>query len=129
MKKNLKYLLAAALLLSAFLAAVNLSRQQPETEIIRKLSGLRLSLELYRMKEKSLPRDFSEVVKKGYLEDIPVIKLKWRPGNSSMKHRASFRPENTGSWAYVNDPKDENFGLIHIDSLEKDPRGRYWSEL
>lgn len=104
-----------------------LRKQNSEDEVIRKLSGLRLSLLLYKMKYKDFPAEFENVIKAGYLEDVPEIKLKWKFKSKKVNQYDSLKFNNTGTWAYINNPLDKNFGLIYIDSIEKDTKGRYWS--
>jgi len=127
-RKSIIFLISIIMICSYFIYT-NLKVQYTEAEIIRKLAGLRISLELYKIKFKSYPTKFEEVIKNGYLEDIPEIKLKWHFKNKKIKHYNSIKFNNSGTWAYVNNPYDDNFGTVYIDSTGKDSKGRYWSWL
>ncbi len=125
MKKNL--ILAAAALLAAG-GGYYISGGMGAAEVVRKLSGLRLSLELYSQEYKRLPASFGETLRAGTLEEAPALKLPGHLRRSSVKDTPSMLIRDSGGWAYVNDPKDRAFGLLYIDCSHKDERGRFWSE-
>ncbi len=125
MKKKL-ILIAAALLTAG--GGYYISSGMEAAEVVRKLSGLRVSLELYRQENKRLPASFGETLRTGTLEEAPALKLPGHLKNSSVKDTPSMLIRDTGGWAYVNDPKDRAFGLLYIDCAHKDGKGRFWSE-
>lgn len=119
--------LAAAALLSAA-ALFYLSRGMEAAEVVRRLSGLRISLELYRQQYKKLPPSFGETLRAGTLEEAPALKLPWHLKNSAVRDTPTMEIKDTGGWAYVNGPGEPAFGLLYIDCSHKDERGRFWSE-
>jgi hypothetical protein len=128
MRKLFTFLLAAAALAAAASWLLWLRGGMDAAEGVRKLSGLRLSAELYRQQHKKAPASFIETLRSGTLEVVPQLKLRGHLGASSVKDRPSFSVQDTGGWAYVNNPKDPAFGLVFIDCAHKDERGRFWSE-
>ncbi len=126
MEKRVLALMAASLL--AAWAGYHYIHGMEADEVVRKLAGMRVSLELYRQEYRRLPASFRETLKAGVLEEAPALKLSRHLKVSSVKDTPSMLIKDTGSWAYVNDPKDPNFGLIYIDCAHKDEKGRYWSE-
>ncbi len=119
---------AAAALAAALLLLLRLASGMTAGEAVRKLSGLRMALELYRMEYKAPPAAFGDLVRSGKLEQPPELKLSWHRGSSAVRNTPSMTITDTGGWAYVNDPKDPAFGLIYIDCTHRDERGRFWSE-
>jgi hypothetical protein len=97
-------------------------------EVIRKLSSLRLALALYGAEHKSPPADFADALTSGKLEAVPELKLRGHFYSSKVRNVPAMGITDSGDWAYVNDPKDKNFGLAYIDCSHKDEKGRYWSE-
>lgn len=127
MTKAKKALLAAAAALCAGAFWYMAFAQTPVPEALRKLSGLRVAAELYRQDKGSRPRDYGEVLAKGKLEEVPRLKLKWRPACSKVVNYAALKPAGTGCWGYVADPASPDFGSVFIDSPGKDPEGRHWT--
>lgn len=125
MKKNL--VLAAAALL-AVCGGYYLRGGMEAAEVIRKLSSLRVSLELYRQEYKRLPASFSETLRTGTLEEAPALKLPGHLKRSSVRDTSSMSIKDSGGWAYVNNPGDPAFGLLYIDCAHRDEKGRFWSE-
>ena len=97
-------------------------------EVVQKLGGLRIAITLYSMEEKGAPAAFESVLRAGQLEGTPPLKLPWHLKSSRVRNSPAFRIKDTGGWAYVNNPKDPDFGLLYIDCSHKDPKGRFWSE-
>lgn len=95
--------------------------------VMRNLSGLRLSAEFFRSSHGRMPNNFEEVINAGNLEEIPKLKLKWHFAKRRINLRDGHKIKNTGSWAYVNNPKSPFFGTVFIDSDGKDNKDRYWS--
>lgn len=124
---NKKLILGAAALLAAG-SGYYISGGMEAAEVVRKLSGLRVSLELYRQEYKRLPASFGETLRTGTLEEAPALKLPGHLRNSSVKDTPSMLIRDSGGWAYVNDPGDRAFGLLYIDCAHKDEKGRFWSE-
>lgn len=120
-------ILAAAALLCA-LAFRYLGRGMEAAEVVRRLSGLRVSLELYRQQYKKLPPSFGETLRAGTLEEAPALKLPWHLETSAVRDTPTMLIKDTGGWAYVNGPGDPAFGLLYIDCSHKDEKGRFWSE-
>ncbi len=128
MRRKFTVLLAAAALLAAGGAVFRLREGMGAQEVIRKLGALRISAELYRLDRKHFPLTFADTVRSGKLEAVPRLKLRWHPACDSVRDVRSAEITGSGCWAYVNDPKNPDFGLIYIDSAGKDEKGRYWSE-
>lgn len=97
-------------------------------EVIRKLSSLRLALALYGVEHKGPPADFAEVLSSGKLEAVPELKLRRHFKSRKVRNVPAMKITDSGGWAYVNDPKNKDFGLAYIDCSHKDEKGRYWSE-
>ncbi len=119
--------LAAAVLVAAW-AAFYFYRGMEAAEVVRKLAGLRVSLELYRQEYKRLPASFGDTLKAGTLEEAPALKLPRHLKDSSVRDTPSMLIKDSGGWAYVNAPSDPAFGLLYIDCSHKDEKGRFWSE-
>ena len=120
-------ILAAAALLSAW-GFRYLSRGMEAAEVVRRLSSMRVSLELYRQQYKKLPASFSETLRAGTLEEAPALKLPGHLEKSRVLDTPAMLIKDTGGWAYVNAPGDPAFGLLYIDCSHKDEKGRFWSE-
>ena len=120
-------ILAAAALLSAW-GFRYLSRGMEAAEVVRRLSGMRVSLELYRQQYKKLPASFAETLRAGTLEEAPALKLPGHLRKSKVLDTPAMVIKDTGGWAYVNGPGDPAFGLLYIDCAHKDEKGRFWSE-
>lgn len=99
----------------------------PTDTIIKKLSGLRMAVILFKLEKKRYPADFKEVLINGNLEAIPEIKLNMHVHRKTIKQVDEIKYKDTGTWVYVNNPKSPNFGTVFIDCVHKDPKGRYWS--
>ena len=127
MNKKILALAGAAALLAVW-GEVHLSRGMDAAEVVKKLSGMRLSLELYRQEYKRLPASFKETLRAGTLEEAPGLKLSLHLKTSSVRDTPSMLIKDTGGWAYVNEPGDPDFGLLYIDCAHKDEKGRVWSE-
>ncbi len=97
-------------------------------EVVRKLSSLRLALALYSAEHKSLPADFGTILSSGKLEAVPELKLRRHFKNGKVRNMPEMKITDSGGWAYVNNPKDKDFGLAYIDCSHRDEKGRYWSE-
>lgn len=119
-------IVAAAL--AAALTVLYLSRGMGAAEVIKRLSGLRLSLELYRQQYRKLPASFGETLRSGTLEAAPALKLPGHFRSSSVRDAPAMLIKDTGGWAYVNGPGDPDFGLLYIDCAHRDAKGRSWSE-
>ena len=117
------------LLLLAAAGLVRLRARMPASDVMRKLSGMRVALTLYRLEYKTPPGSFEQVLAAGKLETVPAIKLAWHRGSAQVLNVPSFKFRDTGAWAYVNDPAAAQFGLVYIDCTHKDEKGRFWSEL
>ncbi|OGR78591.1 MAG: hypothetical protein A2X32_04905 [Elusimicrobia bacterium GWC2_64_44] len=128
MRKYFTFFLGAAALAAAVSWLLWLRGGMDAAEGVRKLSGMRVALELYRQQHKKLPTSFAETLRAGTLEMAPQLKLRGHLGCSSVADYPSMRIKDTGGWAYVNDPADPAFGLVFIDCAHKDERGRFWSE-
>ncbi len=120
-------ILITASILAFFLPYMG--RQQSEAEIVRKLSAVRLALTLYNVNHNKKPATPYELIKAGYLEDIPVLKLRWKMPSNEVELMDSMSIKNTGRWAYVKNPNSPDFGLFYIDSAASDRKGRPWSLL
>lgn len=127
MNKKILALAGAAALLAVW-GEFHLSRGMDAAEVVKKLSGMRLSLELYRQEYKRLPASFKETLRAGTLEEAPLLKLSLHLRTSSVRDTPSMLIKDTGGWAYVNDPRDPDFGLLYIDCAHRDEKGRFWSE-
>ncbi|MCX5785414.1 MAG: hypothetical protein NTX59_06980 [Elusimicrobia bacterium] len=130
MKKRVivKYILAIAIALAGVSRVFNYFHSMNAAEVIRKLAALRISLELYRLDKGRLPVHFSDVAVNGNLEAVPDLKLKRHFKSSTVKNVPYYKITDSGSWAYVNDPKSPDFGLVFIDCSHADEKGRAWSE-
>ncbi|OIO05254.1 MAG: hypothetical protein COX65_09590 [Elusimicrobia bacterium CG_4_10_14_0_2_um_filter_56_8] len=123
-----KFLALAAVITAGTWSAYFISYGMPPADVVRKLSGLRLSLELYRQQYKRLPASFEETLRAGTLEAPPELKLSGHLKRASVKDTGAMVIKDTGGWAYVNNPQDPDFGLLYIDCSHKDLKGRFWSE-
>ena len=128
MKKKTLLALAAAAALCAAWGGYYYRFGMEAPEVIRKLSGLRMAVALYKLEHKGLPGAFEDTVKEGALEAAPALKLPRHAGSSGVRGVSSFEIKDTGAWAYVNNRQDPDFGLVFIDCSHKDEKGRYWSE-
>lgn len=128
MKKILGITAAALLALAACGTGWIQLRGMGAAEVIRKLSTLRLALALYGAEHKGPPADFATVLSSGKLEAVPELKLRGHFYRSAVRNVPAMRITDSGGWAYVNDPKNKDFGLAYIDCSHKDEKGRYWSE-
>jgi hypothetical protein len=128
MKKTISALLALAAVLSVLWALHYLQGGMDAAEVVRKLSGMRISVELYRQEHRKLPASFADTLREGTLEEAPELKLPGHFKTSRVRDTPSMLITNTGGWAYVNDPADPAFGLVYIDSARRDERSRFWSE-
>ena len=122
-----KTALAAAALLAAFAVAYCLYGMRAAA-VIRKLSGMRMAVALYSLENKRPPAAFENTLASGKLEAAPYLKLSRHSGSSAVRNVPAFEVKDTGGWAYVNDPKDRNYGLVFIDCSHADEKGRFWSE-
>ncbi len=121
--------MAAAAALAAFgVFAHYLYSGMGAAEVVRKLAGLRLSLALYAQEHKCPPPAFEYTVRDGKLEAPPLLKLPRHFRASSVRNVSSLKITDSGTWAYVNNPKDADFGLLFIDCSHKDEKGRFWSD-
>jgi hypothetical protein len=123
-----KTIAAAAALSAAFAFGWHFTHGMGAQEAIRKLSGLRICLALYAAEHKPPPADFNEMLRSGRLDGIPYLKLRGHLGHAAVRQTPVRDIRDTGSWAYVNDPKSHDFGLVYIDSSQRDEKGRFWSE-
>jgi len=123
-----KYAVLATTALLAAWGCGYFIRGMEAAEVVRKLAGMRVSLELYRQEYRRLPASFSETLRAGTLEEAPALKLPRHLKSSSVKDMPSRLIKDTGGWAYVNNPGDPDFGLLYIDCAHRDEKGRYWSE-
>lgn len=128
MKRVFVAVLSAAALLAAAWGLLWLRGGMDAAEAVRKLSGLRMSLELYKQEHKKLPPSFGETLRAGTLEAAPELKLPGHFKVSAVKDTPSMVIKDTGGWAYVNNPADPAFGLVYMDCSHKDEKGRFWSE-
>lgn len=128
MKRIFTIFLAAAALLASAWGLVYLRTGMDAPEAVRKLSGLRLSLELYRQANKKLPAAFADTIKSGALEGAPELKLPGHLKTAEVTDTPSMLIKDTGGWAYINNPADPAYGLVYIDCAHKDEKGRFWSE-
>jgi len=126
--KLMRILAPAAALLLAGGGYVYLRGGMGSPEVLRKLSGLRVSLELYSMERRRKPASFEDIIKEGQLEAAPSLKLPGHSATSSVRNAPAFAISDTGGWAYVNAPASPDFGTIFIDCAHKDEKGRFWSE-
>lgn len=121
-------LAAAAVAAAAGRWALHRRQGMDPAEVLRKLAGMRLAVELYRQERKRPPDSFADTVRSGKLEEIFEIKLPRHPRRRTARDVGSMEISDTGGWAYVNDPKDKDFGLVYIDCTHMDGKGRFWSE-
>jgi hypothetical protein len=71
------------------------------------------------------------LVREGYLKELPEL---WS-GRAGAPHPPSsgisifYRKTlaDTGMFAYINDPKDRDFGQVYIDCRHRSPDGTPWS--
>lgn len=124
----IKALAGAAAALAAAWGGYYFTSGMGAAEVIRRLSGMRISLELYRQEHRRLPGSFQETLTAGMLEEAPALKLPGHLRRSPVRDMPAMLIKDTGGWAYVNDPKDPAFGLLYIDCAHKDEKGRFWSE-
>ncbi len=120
---------AAALLAGAAGWWLYLRGGMDAAEAVRRLSGLRVAVELYRQQHGGRPpASFKDTMRSGELETAPDLKLPGHPRRSGVRDTPAMTVRDTGGWAYVNDPKSPDFGLVYIDCSHSDAKGRLWSE-
>ena len=124
---KLRLIAAAALALCAWGARYFLTGMDAQ-EVVRRLSGMRIAVTLYKIEHKKPPVSFGETVRAGNLEAAPRLKLPRHFGTDRVRDVPSQLFSDSGGWAYVNDPRSPAFGLVYIDCAHKDEKGRYWSE-
>lgn len=120
--------LAAAAAAAAGLGLFYVRSGMGAAEVVRKLSGIRLALELYRQEHKKFPASFAETLRAGTLEAAPELKLPGHLKNSQVRDTPSLAITDSGGWAYVSDPRSPDFGLLYIDCSHRDEKSRFWSE-
>lgn len=127
--KKACFILVILLVCGASLAAwfVYLRSSMDSPEVIRKLSGLRLSVTLYKNEKNHLPVKLEEVALNGNLEELPKLKLSYHMPRSKVRNTDAYGIKDTGGWAYVNNPESPDYGLVFIDSSRQDEKQRYWS--
>jgi hypothetical protein len=113
--------------LAVFFAFNYFRRGMDSAEVIRKLQGIRMAVELFHQAQGRLPADIAELLQDGTLEAVPELKLKRHPAAFRIRNAAGPGLLDTGSWAYVNDPASAAFGTVFIDCAHQDEKGRYWS--
>jgi hypothetical protein len=128
MVKKITLALGAAGLLAAAGGLLYLRGGMASPEVLRKLAGMRVSLELYSMEHKGRPAAFADTIKAGQLEGAPRLKLPGHLPAASVRDVPGFAVTDSGGWAYVNDKSSPYFGLLFIDCVHRDERGRFWSE-
>lgn len=114
--------------LSAAALLLYMRSAMPAAGVIRKLSGLRVALTLYRLEHKTFPASFEQLQADGKLEAVPELKLACHRSAAKVADVPAFGLKDTGSWAYVNEPRAAQFGLVYIDCRHRDEKGRFWSE-
>jgi hypothetical protein len=129
MKKNISIAAGIAALLFAAVGIVRYANSSMEpADVVRKLSGMRMAVTMFRLARGRQPADIREVIENGNLEAVPVLKLTRHPASSKVRNTPELAAQDTGGWAYVNDPKSREFGTVFIDCTHKDGKGRFWSE-
>ncbi|PKM97314.1 MAG: hypothetical protein CVU79_08890 [Elusimicrobia bacterium HGW-Elusimicrobia-3] len=127
-RRIIMIILAAAALAGAGWGIFHLRRGMGAAEVVRKLSGIRLALELYRQEHKKYPASFGETLRAGTLEAAPDLKLPGHFKNSQVRDTPSLAITDSGGWAYVSDRSSPDFGLLYIDCSHRDEKSRFWSE-
>jgi len=117
----------AALILAVSGIFIYVNHSMSSAHVIRKLSGMRIAVGLFRMSNGRPPRDIEEMIKSGNLEAVPELKLRTHPAYSKVRNAAGTEVRDTGGWAYVSDPKSADYGTVFIDCSHADEKGRYWS--
>lgn len=113
---------------SSILLHRNLTREMDFYDIIKNLTALRTAIQFHKLEVKTYPKDFNEIINSGRIEAVPEIKLKGHFRKNKVKNVQKFEIKNSGGWAYVANQSDKDFGLLYIDSNQKDAKGRLWSE-
>ena len=117
----------AALVLAASGVFGYMNYSMSSAPVIRKLSGMRIAVGLFRMSNGRPPRDIEEMIRSGNLEAAPELKLRTHTASSKVRNASSTEVIDTGGWGYVNDPKRADYGTVFIDCSHADEKGRYWS--
>ncbi len=113
--------------LAAFFSLSHFPRAMKSAEVIRRLQGMRLAVELFRQTKGRRPADIDEVILSGNLEAPLGLSLKGHRASSKVRNSARAGSLDTGGWGYVNDPASADFGTVFIDCSHKDEKGRPWS--
>jgi len=127
-KERKAALAAAACAAGALALLLHYASGMTPQEALRRLSGMRVAVTLYRLEHKAPPASFAELVRSGKLEAAPELKLPRHRGSALVRDVAAMKITDSGGWAYVNDPKSPDFGLVYIDCSHRDGKGRFWSE-
>lgn len=127
-RRIIMIVLAAAAVAGAARGLLYLRGGMDAAEVVRKLSGIRLSLELYRQEHRKYPASFAETLRAGTLEAAPDLKLPGHFKSSEVRDTPSLAIKDSGGWAYVSDPRSPDFGLLYIDCSHRDEKSRFWSE-
>lgn len=127
-RRIIMIVLAAAAVAGAARGLLYLRGGMDAAEVVRKLSGIRLSLELYRQEHRKYPASFAEILRAGTLEAAPDLKLPGHFKSSEVRDTPSLAIKDSGGWAYVSDPRSPDFGLLYIDCSHRDEKSRFWSE-
>jgi general secretion pathway protein G len=98
------------------------------------LTALRSALNIYYGDNTLYPSDdlASLTANKKYVDNLPVVKLPGttHPDNRRVNVGASTATavDDTGGWAYVNDPASPSFGTLLVNCTHEDSKGKSWAE-
>ena len=125
--------LLAAVLIAAGWGALrkvdSLLRPSSAKATIGSLGALRSALSIYYGDmEGQYPGDFALLLeRRKYLSEVPQARTLDHPDNRDVTHFGSQAPLDTGTWGYVNNPYDRDYGHLFIDCTHTDPRGSVWT--
>lgn len=125
--------LATVLAGMAYFVIVSAGKKSTEANNRSELGSLRSGVSIYYGDaEGAYPGDLEALTRdQKYLSGIPLL---WRGSPFYSPHRQSRMVENypgrttrdSGHWAYVDNPKDPDFGKVFIDCSHTDSIGSRW---
>lgn len=124
---------ASVLAMMFYFVIVSAGKKSTEGGNRGDLGHLRSALSIYHGDtEGNYPSDFEALTRdRKYLAEIPLL---WRGSPFYSPHWQSRKVEyyprkatqDSGHWAYVNEPKDPDYGAAFIDCSHTDSRGTRW---
>ena len=94
-----------------------------ETEL--NLAYLRAAITEYNNDKNTYPKNLIELVPR-YIAAIPIATLPDHPAKKDVRVLPAKKADDRGGWAYVNNPHNEDFGVIFLNCSHTDVNGNTW---